>query len=69
MFWEAAGPSRSPSLDCGLGLTDLISTLATPTIPPMARQPFTNMLPDFIATSADLTAKGMGGMTLAGFWA
>ena len=47
--------------------------LATPTIPPMARQPFTNHIPDFVllrgdAASFSTDAQGPAGYFCAGFW-
>ena len=37
-----------------------------PTIPPMARSPFSNTLPDIIVTGPDFRAKGYGGLLAAG---
>eukprot|EP00913_Durusdinium_trenchii_P001313 g1211.t1 len=43
--------------------------LATPTIPPMARQPLTHLLPDYVVLDVEETrAKGAGGYLAAGFW-
>ena len=38
-----------------------------PTIPPMARSPFSNTLPDYLVTGPDFGAKGYGGVLAAGF--
>ena len=39
-----------------------------PTIPPMARSPFSNTLPDYIVTGPEFAAKGFGGLLAAGFF-
>ncbi|XP_061173973.1 uncharacterized protein LOC133183060 [Saccostrea echinata] len=49
------------------GLMDVIS-LATPTIPPMTRSPFSNLLPDYVITGQDFKLKGPGGFLCAGFY-
>ncbi|XP_071079851.1 uncharacterized protein [Haliotis cracherodii] len=49
------------------GLMDIIS-LATPTIPPMARSPFSNLVPDYVITGPDFGWKGPGGFSCAGFY-
>lgn len=49
------------------GVTDIVG-LATPTIPPMVRQPFTNTLPDYLVTSASIRSNGVGGLLAAGYW-
>ncbi|PIK53553.1 hypothetical protein BSL78_09574 [Apostichopus japonicus] len=49
------------------GLEDIMQ-LATPTIPPMARSPFSNMIPDFIISGPKLRLHGPGGYQCAGFW-
>ncbi|KAJ8309431.1 hypothetical protein KUTeg_014305 [Tegillarca granosa] len=49
------------------GLLDVV-TLATPTIPPMTRSPFSNLLPDFVVTGPEFGLKGPGGFHCAGFW-
>ncbi|OWF46589.1 uncharacterized secreted protein ARB_06907-like [Mizuhopecten yessoensis] len=49
------------------GLRDVVS-LATPTIPPMTRSPFSNLLPDYVVTGPDFGWKGPGGFLCAGFW-
>merc|ERR1711937_263309 len=46
-------------------LQDLIR-LALPTIPPMARQPFTSLLPDYVVTGPLLRERGAGGFLAAG---
>ncbi len=48
-------------------MRDVIS-LATPTIPPMARSPFSNLVPDYVITGPDFRAQGPGGFLCAGFW-
>ncbi|CAE7851673.1 unnamed protein product [Symbiodinium microadriaticum] len=43
--------------------------LATPTIPPMARQPLTHLLPDYVVLDIEETRRfGPGGYLAAGFW-
>jgi hypothetical protein len=43
--------------------------LGIPTIPPMTRAPYTNMLPDYVVTEEVLfEAKGLGGFRAAGYW-
>ena len=49
------------------GLVDALS-LGAPTIPPMVRSPFTNMVPDFVVTGPEYRWKGIGGMLAAGSW-
>ncbi|GAB1609702.1 uncharacterized secreted protein ARB_06907-like [Argonauta hians] len=49
------------------GLLDVVS-LATPTIPPMCRSPFSNLIPDFVITGPSFPLKGPGGFHCAGFW-
>ena len=49
------------------GLRNVMS-LATPTIPPMVRQPFSNTLPDVVVVDGRLRAEGAGGFLLAGYW-
>ncbi|KAK3276441.1 hypothetical protein CYMTET_15481 [Cymbomonas tetramitiformis] len=49
------------------GLRDAV-WLATPTIPPMARQPFTNLFPDFVVTGPEIAGHGIGGFRAAGYW-
>jgi hypothetical protein len=39
-----------------------------PTIPPMARSPFSNTLPDYVVTGPEFAAKGYGGLLAAGFF-
>ena len=39
-----------------------------PTIPPMARSPFSNTLPDYIVTGPTFAAQGFGGLLAAGFF-
>ena len=48
------------------GLRDAIAA-GEPTIPPMARTPFSNTLPDYIVTGPEFGAKGFGGLHAAGF--
>ncbi|XP_060070908.1 uncharacterized protein LOC132550832 [Ylistrum balloti] len=48
------------------GLRDIVS-LATPTIPPMTRSPFSNLLPDYVVTGPEFGWKGPGGFLCAGF--
>ncbi|CAI9730593.1 secreted ARB_06907-like [Octopus vulgaris] len=49
------------------GLLDIVS-LATPTIPPMCRSPFSNLIPDFVITGPSFPLKGPGGFLCTGFW-
>lgn len=49
-------------------LQTLIEGLATPTIPPMARAPFSNGVPDFVVTGPRFAARGLGGAECLGFW-
>ena len=50
-------------------LDTTVELLATPTIPPMARQPFSNALPDVVVLDARQARRfGPGGFRLAGFW-
>ncbi|XP_071963371.1 uncharacterized protein [Antedon mediterranea] len=49
------------------GLRDVVN-LATPTIPPMTRSPFSNMVPDFVITGPEFSRKGAGGYQCTGFW-
>ena len=48
------------------GMHDAIAA-GEPTIPPMARSPFSNTLPDYIVTGPQFAAKGYGGLLAAGF--
>ncbi|CAE8681570.1 unnamed protein product [Polarella glacialis] len=46
-----------------------LALLSTPTIPPMARQPLTHLLPDYVVLDVQETrARGPGGFLAAGFW-
>ena len=49
------------------GLRDAIAA-GEPTIPPMARSPFSNTLPDYIVTGPRFGARGYGGLLAAGFF-
>lgn len=50
-------------------LETTVELLATPTIPTMARQPFSNALPDVVVLDAKQARRfGPGGFRLAGFW-
>ena len=49
----------------GLGLA---LKVATPTIPPMTRAPFTNQVPDFMVLGPEAHLLGTGGVRAAGFW-
>ena len=48
------------------GLRDALA-LGEPTIPPMARSPFTNLVPDYVVTGPRFGAEGYGGLLAAGF--
>eukprot|EP00117_Sycon_ciliatum_P018872 scpid32260/ scgid17292/ len=45
-----------------------VASLATPTIPPMARSPFSNLIPDYLVTGPELDGRGPAGYLCAGFW-
>ncbi|XP_078345602.1 uncharacterized protein LOC144631097 isoform X1 [Oculina patagonica] len=49
------------------GIRDAVH-LATPTIPPMTRSPFSNMVPDYVITGPLFRARGPGGYLCSGFW-
>ena len=49
------------------GLRDALAA-GEPTIPPMARAPFSNTLPDYIVVGPEFAAKGYGGLLAAGFF-
>lgn len=56
-----AGPSQSAA--------EALALLATPTIPPMTRQPLTHLLPDYVVLDiAETRSRGAGGFLAAGFW-
>lgn len=48
------------------GIRSVLSA-GEPTIPPMARAPFSSMLPDFLAVGPEFGARGFGGALAAGF--
>lgn len=57
----ATGTSRSAA--------EALTMLSTPTIPPMARQPLTHLLPDYVVLDVEETRRhGPGGYLAAGFW-
>lgn len=48
---------------------ETLALLATPTIPPMARQPLTHLLPDYVVLDITETrSRGPGGFLAVGFW-
>ena len=47
---------------------ELALRLATPTIPPMTRAPFTNLVPDWVVLGPEARLAGYGGVRAAGFW-
>ncbi|XP_019641200.1 PREDICTED: uncharacterized secreted protein ARB_06907-like [Branchiostoma belcheri] len=49
------------------GLEDVVQ-LGRPTIPPMTRSPFSNLVPDFVLTGPEFQRSGPGGYLCAGFW-
>ena len=49
----------------GAGLATL-TALATPTVPPMTRAPFSNNVPDLLVTGPQTLAKGWGGLQAVG---
>lgn len=67
---SAPGP-RLALLATGLpeAVAQAVSLLGTPTVPPMTRQPFTQLLPDFVVLDVQETlVRGAGGFLAAGFW-
>ncbi|PAA88522.1 hypothetical protein BOX15_Mlig010965g1 [Macrostomum lignano] len=53
------------------GLRDAVIGLSSPTIPPMARSPFSNWLPDYLVIKGGLetaSAAGPGGFSCAGYY-
>ncbi|ELU12464.1 hypothetical protein CAPTEDRAFT_191936 [Capitella teleta] len=54
------------SSDTPAGMRDIIS-LAAPTIPPMTRSPFSNLVPNFVFTGPDFGRLGPAGYLCAGF--
>lgn len=62
--------SRLALVVTGTSLSSIhdVMHLATPTIPPMARSPFSNLVPDYVLTGPDFKAHGPGGYLCAGFW-
>eukprot|EP00026_Physarum_polycephalum_P002049 Phypoly_transcript_02053.p1 GENE.Phypoly_transcript_02053~~Phypoly_transcript_02053.p1 ORF type:complete len:900 (+),score=110.07 Phypoly_transcript_02053:31-2730(+) len=49
------------------GLKDIIK-VGTPTIPPMTRGPFMNMVSDWLVTGPEFAWKGVGGYLGLGYW-
>lgn len=49
-------------------MTRDVLKLAIPTIPPMARSPFSNLLPDYVIFTSDIHKKGPGSYLCSGFW-
>lgn len=49
------------------GLSNALE-LAVPTIPPMTRAPFTNLVPDYVVVGPETRALGPGGFLAAGFF-
>jgi hypothetical protein len=45
-----------------------MSRLSWPTVPPMVRAPFANLVPDFMVINEQIWANGLGAVQLAGFW-
>ena len=45
-----------------------VMRLALPTIPPMTRSPFSNLVPDYVVLSGEINEKGTGGFLCTGFW-
>ena len=50
------------------GERDAVVLLATPTIPPMTRPPYTNHAPDVTVTTPGVRVQGAGGIAVAGSW-
>ncbi|XP_064622460.1 uncharacterized protein LOC135484731 [Lineus longissimus] len=70
MFLAPNGQTNLAMVLMGLsvqGFRDVV-TLASPTIPPMTRSPFSNLIPDFAITGPEFKAKGPGGYSCVGFW-
>jgi hypothetical protein len=70
---ESEGSTTNTRLGLLLDGTDIdgvgdVVRLATPTIPPMVRQPFTNTLPDYVVTSPSVRTLGAGGFLAVGYW-
>eukprot|EP00927_Polykrikos_kofoidii_P034514 TRINITY_DN29275_c0_g1_i1.p1 TRINITY_DN29275_c0_g1~~TRINITY_DN29275_c0_g1_i1.p1 ORF type:complete len:1064 (+),score=172.94 TRINITY_DN29275_c0_g1_i1:62-3193(+) len=70
---EAAGGEdaarRTPFGGGSNAAAEALALLATPTIPPMTRQPLTHLLPDYVVLDVQRThAYGAGGFLAAGFW-
>ncbi len=49
---------------------DAVMRLAVPTIPPMVRSPFSNLVPDCVQVRSgqEVDALGLGGVLRAGYW-
>ncbi|CAK9029884.1 Uncharacterized secreted protein ARB_06907 [Durusdinium trenchii] len=71
-WWTTSSEPRLALLASGTSsqsAAQALMLLATPTIPPMARQPLTHLLPDYVVLDVEETrAKGAGGYLAAGFW-
>eukprot|EP00929_Paragymnodinium_shiwhaense_P102151 TRINITY_DN65337_c0_g1_i1.p1 TRINITY_DN65337_c0_g1~~TRINITY_DN65337_c0_g1_i1.p1 ORF type:complete len:939 (+),score=30.74 TRINITY_DN65337_c0_g1_i1:59-2875(+) len=71
-WWTPTGRARLALVATGgspQAVADAVVMLTTPTIPPMARQPLTHLLPDYVVLDVDKTRKfGAGGFLAAGFW-
>ena len=50
------------------GISEFLLKLALPTIPPMVRSPFSNMVPDYVIMDGGIHTKGPGGYICTGFW-
>ena len=50
------------------GVRDAVVLLATPTIPPMTRPPYSNHAPDVLVTTPGARLRGAGGFAVAGAW-
>eukprot|EP00933_Yihiella_yeosuensis_P012857 TRINITY_DN12216_c0_g2_i1.p1 TRINITY_DN12216_c0_g2~~TRINITY_DN12216_c0_g2_i1.p1 ORF type:complete len:249 (-),score=41.31 TRINITY_DN12216_c0_g2_i1:125-871(-) len=75
-WWVEGDNSKIPRLallvtgtSSSTAAAEALTLLSTPTIPPMARQPLTHLLPDYVVLDLKKTrAHGPGGFLAAGFW-
>lgn len=72
-WWRAGSVGMAQALvvtgSSAASAAEALVLLATPTIPPMARQPLTHLLPDYVVLDIEETRRfGPGGYLAAGFW-
>lgn len=65
---QSAGGASGGSVPGSTQGLALATRLAVPTIPPMARAPLTNLLPDYIVLGPEARRYGFGGVRIAGHW-